>query len=116
MFFESLRRMDQLDVWFSEAKALIDVKCPEEWVENREGMVEKQADFIRMFYVVQPDGEMIPLAFDSKQQNGAFTGDAAMALHEGQTEVRIRPWYSVSGYHPDEDVVISLENGGNSVK
>ena len=26
VFFESLRRMDQLDVWFSEAKALIDVE------------------------------------------------------------------------------------------
>ncbi|MBQ2957025.1 MAG: hypothetical protein IJE08_11250 [Clostridia bacterium] len=97
-------------------RVIVDVTQPAEWLEARSDPKQwKTVEFIRMLYVVQPDGSMV--SFDGMPtENGAYRWETALDLIEGQEEIRIRPYYSISGYQESEDIVISLENGISSVK
>ena len=96
-------------------RVTVDVSDSSEWAQARSGSeLQETVDFIRMFYAVQPDGSMVSM--DGVPTEAGYRWDTALELCEGQTEIRIRPWYSASGYHEAEDIVISLENGISSVK
>ena len=106
----------EVNVTEVSTRVMVDIKQNAKWTEARSTPeLWKTVDFIRMFYVVQPDGSMVDFNGVPVEEN-VYRMETALELCEGQTEIRIRPWYSVSGYHEAEDIVISLENGIPSVK
>ncbi len=106
----------EVNVTEVSTRVAVDMAENAEWTKARSAPeMWKTVDFIRMYYVVQPDGSMVDMNSGVPTEKG-YRMETAFELQKGQTEIRIRPWYSVSGYHAGEDIVISLENGISSVK
>ena len=80
-------------------RVVVDIKEPAEWSQARsDSELQEKVDFVRMYYVVQPDGTMVNFDGVPVGEN-VYRMETALDLCEGQTEIRIRPWYT-SCYAP----------------
>ncbi len=92
-------------------RVAIDMVHPAEW-----NKADAEVDRIKDYCVLMPDGSWKRATERKDPTETGCRMDGGIELSEGQTEVILRPRYTKSGLHEGEDIIISLENGGFSVK
>lgn len=109
----------ELCVGALDIRVAITMIRPEEWIKADETAVsieEAKVDYIWDYHVVYPDGTHEDMMDASYSDGSGYHMEGSIALREGQKEIILRPYYSLSGLVEAEDIVISLENGIPSVK
>jgi len=91
---------------------IIDMTRPQEWAEADEKAVhvgEGDVDYIWDYYVMYPDGTHEDVMDSSEPtENNGYRIEGQIALQEDQSEVILRPYYTLSGLHEGEDIIIEI--------
>ena len=93
-------------------RMIIDMVRPPEWTRADSvamSVGEGDVDYIWDYYVIYPDGTHENVMDSSEPtENNGYRMKGQITLQEGQSEVILRPYYTLSGLHEGEDIIIEI--------